>query len=77
MKTEGQRLDGLVITSADPWYAGKLDDPQGGDITVTMRMEQEGEIRSHDGQSGDRRQIKMDLADVGEDEVSATVRICK
>ena len=42
MKTKGKRLDGTVFTNADPRYAGKLDDPQGGD--ATMLMQQVGEV---------------------------------
>ena len=37
MKSEGQRLDGIVFSSVDPRYAGKLDDPQGGDTTMLMQ----------------------------------------
>ena len=66
MKTKGKRLDGIVFTNADPRYAGKLDDPQGGDTT-----------RSHDGQSRDDRRIKLDLANVGADGVSVAVRNCE
>jgi len=36
MKTKGKRLDGIVFTNAYPRYAGKLDDPQGGDTTMLM-----------------------------------------
>jgi len=42
MQTKGERLDGIVFTNADPRYAGKLDDPQGGD--TTMRMQQVREV---------------------------------
>ena len=38
MKTKGKRLDGIVFTNADPRYAGKLDDPQGGDATMLMQQ---------------------------------------
>ena len=41
MKTKGQRLDGIVFTNADPRYAGKLDDPQGGDATMLMQQVRE------------------------------------
>jgi len=34
METKDKRLDGIVFTIADPRYAGKLDDPQGGDGTM-------------------------------------------
>jgi len=37
MKAKGKRPDGIVFTSADPQYAGKLDDPQGGDATMLMQ----------------------------------------
>jgi len=36
MKNKGKRLDGIVFTNNDPQYAGKLDDPQGGDTTMQM-----------------------------------------
>jgi len=38
MKTKGKRPDGIVFTNADPRYAGKLDDPQGGDMTMLMQQ---------------------------------------
>jgi len=41
MKTKGKRLDGTVFTNADPRYAGKLDDPQGGDTTMLMQQVRE------------------------------------
>jgi len=41
MKTKGNRLDGIVFTNADPQYAGKLDDPQGGDTTMLMQQVRE------------------------------------
>ena len=41
MKTEGKRLDGIVFTNADPRYAGKRDDPQGGDTTMLMQQVRE------------------------------------
>jgi len=41
MKTKGKRLDGIVFTNADPRYAGKLDDPQGGDMTMLMQQVRE------------------------------------
>ena len=37
MLTEGKRLDGILCTDADPRYAGKLDDPQGGVTTMLMQ----------------------------------------
>ena len=33
MQNNGKRIDVMVFTNANPWYAGKLDDPQGGDMT--------------------------------------------
>ena len=41
MKTKGKRPEGIVFTNADPRYAGKLDDPQGGDTTMLMRQVRE------------------------------------
>jgi len=41
MKTKGKRLDGIVITNADPRYARKLDDPQGGDTIMLMQQVRE------------------------------------
>jgi len=41
MKTNGQRPDGIAFTNADPRYAGKLDDPQGGDTTILMQQVRE------------------------------------
>ena len=38
MKTRGNRPEGIVFTNADPRYAGKLDDPQGGDATMLMQQ---------------------------------------
>jgi len=38
MRTKGKRLDGIVFTNADPRYARKLDDPQGGDTTILMQQ---------------------------------------
>jgi len=43
MKSKGKRLDGIVFTNADPRFAGKLDDPQGG--VSTMLMQQVRELR--------------------------------
>ena len=36
-KTKGKRPEGIVFTNAYPRYAGKLDDPQGGDATMLMQ----------------------------------------
>jgi len=41
MKTKGKRLDGIVFTNADPRYARKLDDLQGGDTTMLMQQVRE------------------------------------
>jgi len=41
IKSEGKSLDGIVFTNADPRYAGKLDDPQGGDTTMLMQQVRE------------------------------------
>jgi len=41
MKTKGKRLDGIVFTNADPRYAGKLDDLQGGDTTMQIQQVRE------------------------------------
>jgi len=38
LKTKGKRPEGIVFTNADPRYAGKLDDPQGGDATMLMQQ---------------------------------------
>jgi len=32
---------GMIFTNADPRYAGRLDDKQGGDTTVTMERVRE------------------------------------
>jgi len=41
MKTKGNRQEGMFFTYADPRYAGKLDDPQGGDATMLMHQVRE------------------------------------
>jgi len=41
MKIKSKRLDAIVFTNADPRYAGKLDDPQGGDTTMLMQQVRE------------------------------------
>ena len=38
---KGKRPEGIVFTNADPRYAGKLDDPQGGDTTMLMQQVKE------------------------------------
>ena len=41
MKNKGKSLDGTVFTHADSRYAGKLDDPQGGDTTMLTQQVRE------------------------------------
>jgi len=41
MKIKGKRQKGTVFINADPRYAGKLDDPQGGDTTMLMQQVRE------------------------------------
>jgi len=41
IKTKGKRLDSIVFTNADPRYAGKLNDPQGGDQTMLVQQVKE------------------------------------
>ena len=41
MKTKGKSPDGIVFTNADLRYAGTLDDPQGGDMTMLMQQVRE------------------------------------
>jgi len=41
IKTKGKRPNGIVFTNADPRYAGKLDDLQGGDTTMLMQQVRE------------------------------------
>ena len=41
MGSKGKRLEGIVFTNAVPRYAGKLDDPQGGDATMLMQQVRE------------------------------------
>ena len=41
MKTKGKRPDGTVFMNADPRYAGRLVDPQGGDATMLMQQVRE------------------------------------
>ena len=36
-----QPLIGMIFTNANPRYAGRLDDKQGGDTIVTMRIVRE------------------------------------
>ena len=36
-----QPLIGMIFTNADPRYAGRLDDKQGGDTIVTMKRVRE------------------------------------
>ena len=73
MKTKDKRPEGIVFTHANPRYAGKLDDPQGGD--TAMLMQQVKEVMTV--KSRDDRRIKLDLVNVGADGVSVAVRICE
>jgi len=41
MQTKGKRLDGIVLTNADPQYARKFDDSQGGDTTMLIQQARE------------------------------------
>jgi len=41
MDTKGKRLDGMVFNNANPRYAGKVDDPQGGETTMLMQQARE------------------------------------
>jgi len=41
MQTEGTRLDGIVFANANLRYAGKLDDPHGGDTTMLVQQVRE------------------------------------
>jgi len=41
MQTKSKRQDGIVFTYTDPRYAGKIDDPQGGDTTMLMQQTRE------------------------------------
>jgi len=41
MNTKGKRPEGIVFTNADPRYARKLDDLQGGDTTMLMQQARE------------------------------------
>jgi len=36
-----QPLIGMISTNADPWYAGRLDNKEGGDTIVTMERARE------------------------------------
>ena len=40
-KTKFKRPEGIVFTNANPRYAGKLDDPQGGEMTMLMQQVRE------------------------------------
>ena len=40
-QTPQQPLIGMIFTNADPRYAGRLDDKQGGDTIVTMKRVRE------------------------------------
>ena len=41
MKIKGKRPESIIFTNTDPPYAGKLDDPQGGDATMLMQQVRE------------------------------------
>ena len=41
MKPKAKRPEGILCTNAGPRYAGKLDDPQGGDATMLMQQVRE------------------------------------
>ena len=71
MKTKGQRPEGIVFTNADPRYAGKLDDPQGGD--ATMLMQQVREVMTVNQEMTDESRWIW----LGADGVSVAVRICE
>jgi len=48
MKTKVKSLEGMFFTNADPRYAGKLDDPQGGDAqNLRMRITVKPEVRNN------------------------------
>jgi len=38
MKIKGKRPEDILFTNGNPQYAGKLDDPQGGDATMLMQQ---------------------------------------
>jgi len=52
MKTKGERLDDIVFSNADLRYAGKINDPQGGD--TTMLIQQVREVMTVNQQSEDK-----------------------
>jgi len=73
MKTKGKRPEGMIFTNANPRYAGKLDDPQGG--YTTMLMQQVREVMTVNQEMTD--ESKLDLPNVRADGVSVAVRICE
>ena len=73
MKTKGKRPEGIIFTNADPRYAGKLDDPQGGD--ATMLMQQVREVMTVNQEMTD--ESSWIWLNVGADGVSVAVRICE
>jgi len=69
---QGKRTEGIVFTNADPRYAGKLDDLQGGD--ATMLMQQVRKVMTVNQEMTDESSW---MANVGADGVSVAVRICE
>jgi len=55
-----QPLIGMIFTDADPRYAGRLDDKQGGDNIVTMER-----VNNSHFHSGADRQVNMVVAHIG------------
>jgi len=42
MQTNDERVDGIIIfTNANQQFAGKINDPQGGDTTMLMQQVRE------------------------------------
>jgi len=41
MQTIGERVDGIIFTNANQRFAGKINDPQGGDTTMLMQQVRE------------------------------------
>jgi len=46
MQTKDKRLDGIVFTNANPQYAGKLDDPQGGNTKMLILQLSTSQMRT-------------------------------
>jgi len=53
----------MIFTNADPRYAGRLDDKQGGDTIVTMERVREAIAFNHRGRVGGR--VNMVVAHIG------------